>query len=129
MKIGELCERTGASKDTVRHYEKIGLLKPKYLPAGSREYRHYDETAVNRLHHIANGKQAGFSLREIQQGLDGLMDGTMDYNEQRSTLLSQMQRIDANIAKMRDAKRFLRSQIKRVDRHEARSEKLKNKNI
>jgi len=66
VKIGELCERTGASKDTVRHYEKLGLLTPKYLPAGSREYRHYDETAVDRMQHIANGKQAGFSLREIR---------------------------------------------------------------
>lgn len=121
MKIGELCERTGASKDTVRHYEKLGLLTPKYLPAGSREYRHYDETAVDRMQHIANGKQAGFSLREIQQGLDGLMDGTMDYNEQRTTLLNQMQRIDANIESMRATKRFLQSQMKRIDRHEARS--------
>lgn len=64
-------------------------------------YRDYDKSAVYRLRHIANGKQAGFSLREIREGLDSLMDGSMSYEEQRATLLRQVDRIDANIEKMR----------------------------
>ena len=119
MKISELCERAGVSKDTVRHYEKVGLLKPSFLPAGSRMYRDYNETAVFRLDHIANGKQAGFSLREIKEGLDRLMDGAMSFDEQRETLFKQVQRIDENIERLRASKNFLRSQLKRIDRHEA----------
>ena len=119
MKIQELCTRAGVTKDTVRHYESLGLLKPSRRQAGSREYRHYDETSLYRLAHIANGKRAGFSLAEIRAGLDRLMDGRMGYDEQRATLYQQLSRIDEKIAELRAAKRFTKTQLQRIDRHEA----------
>ncbi|MEM6708150.1 MAG: MerR family transcriptional regulator [Pseudomonadota bacterium] len=120
MKIGELCSRSGVSKDTIRHYEALGLLRPSYRPAGNRHYRHYGEDTLQRLAHIANGKRAGFSLREIRAQLDQLMDGRMDSAKQRATLLAQLARIDEQIATLREAKQFLRTQLARVDRFAAR---------
>lgn len=51
-------------EDTVRYYEKIGLLQPARLENG---YRQYDEQCANQLKMIVVLKQLGFSLDEIAQ--------------------------------------------------------------
>lgn len=50
--------------DTIRFYEKEGLLQPKRLPNG---YRDYDESCEAQLKMIVVLKQLGFSLKEIEQ--------------------------------------------------------------
>ena len=63
--IGKLALRVEVSADTVRHYEKEGLLAPaKKTDAG---YRLYDANAVRRLRFIRQAQQCGFSLAEIRE--------------------------------------------------------------
>lgn len=62
MKIGEFAECTGISKDTIRYYEKIGLLQPE-LKNKHREYKNHDIILVETIIKL---KQTGFSLQEIK---------------------------------------------------------------
>lgn len=63
--IGKLANETGVTVDTVRYYEKEGLL----LPAGKSGagYRLYDADALRRLRFIRQAQQCGFSLSEIKE--------------------------------------------------------------
>ncbi|MDZ7937173.1 MAG: MerR family transcriptional regulator [Rhodoferax sp.] len=64
MWIGELSERSGVSRDTIRFYEKRGLLQARHRDADS-DYRVYDASSVQRLAHIQQLKGVGFTLQDI----------------------------------------------------------------
>ena len=61
--IGTLAKRAGVSIDTVRYYEKSGLLAPQTRMASG--YRRYGDTQVSRLRFIRRAQELGFSLRDI----------------------------------------------------------------
>jgi len=65
MQIGDLAKRGGVSVQTVRYYERYGLLdKPERKPS---RYRIYGEEDVKRLRFILHSKTLGFTLDEIKQ--------------------------------------------------------------
>ncbi len=66
VKIGEFAERTGISKDTIRYYEKIGLLHPEII----NKYREYNNNDVILIETIIKLKQTGFSLLEVKMLFD-----------------------------------------------------------
>ena len=68
LKIGELAALASVSRDTLRFYEKHGLITP-----GERNdagYRLYSETDVHRISFIMGAKEVGFTLNEIHQLLE-----------------------------------------------------------
>ena len=72
--IGDLARRAGVSIDTIRYYEKSGLLAPQArLPSG---YRRYGDSQVARLRFIRRAQELGFSLSDISEllALSGLRD-------------------------------------------------------
>ncbi len=63
--IGQLAARAGVKSDSVRFYERSGLLpKPSRSSSG---YRTYDEAAVQRLRFIKKAQALGFSLDEVRR--------------------------------------------------------------
>jgi len=62
MKIGEFATCTGLSKDTIRYYEKVGLLCPEI----KNKHREYNEDHIEMISAILKLKQCGFSLQEIK---------------------------------------------------------------
>ena len=65
LTVGKLALRVDVTTDTVRYYEKEGLLAPaRKTDAG---YRLYDDTAIRRLRFIKQAQQGGFSLAEIRE--------------------------------------------------------------
>ena len=66
MKIAEFEQKVGLSRDTLRYYEKKGLLSPP--KRGENGYRYYGEEQLHELAFIIKGKAIGFTLREIKQG-------------------------------------------------------------
>lgn len=72
MRIGEVGAATGVSAQTIRFYERQGLL-PATLRHGNG-YRDYDDTAVARLRFIRTAQTAGLTLSEIQ-GIIAVRDG------------------------------------------------------
>jgi len=65
LKIGELAKRSEVGIETIRFYERQGLLaEPERRPSG---YRQYDESVVSRLQFIRHAKELGFTLSEIKE--------------------------------------------------------------
>lgn len=69
--IGELAEKCNVNKETIRYYERLGLIpKPSRTESG---YRIYTEQTVDRLNFIKRMKELGFTLNEIDKLL-GVVD-------------------------------------------------------
>ena len=69
MRIGELAKQSGVGVETVRFYEKKGLVAqpPRPVVAGYRDYSH---DAVQRIRFIRSAQRLGFSLDEVAELLD-----------------------------------------------------------
>ncbi len=65
MRIGELSKNTGFQVETLRYYEKQGLLTP--ASRSQSGYREYNVDALKQLHFIRQAKSVGFSLKEITE--------------------------------------------------------------
>lgn len=68
MKIGQLAKITGFGIETIRFYEKEGILAP--VNRTSSGYREYDNQTVIRLEFIRRAKELGFSLKETKALLE-----------------------------------------------------------
>lgn len=80
MKIGELAQRTQVAIDTVRYYERQGLMpEPSRRASG---YRSYDLDDVVRLRFIRRAKALGFTLQEIRE----LMELSAHRNDDMASL-------------------------------------------
>jgi DNA-binding transcriptional MerR regulator len=66
MLIGDLSKQSGLSRDTLRYYEKLGLLVAASRNADN-DYKHYGRVALERLQHVQRLKDVGFTLREVRQ--------------------------------------------------------------
>ena len=73
MKIGEFAKAVGTRISVLRHYDREGLLCPVFTDKFTG-YRYYDETQAERYYRIAELKDAGFSLAEIKEMLNGCGD-------------------------------------------------------
>jgi len=122
IRIGELAERTSTTPQTLRYYEKLGLLGPAQREG--RGYRYYSQHTIARLERIALLKSLGLSLEEIADVIDLYFEdasgikgkrkvveilrehlrtttGRIDELEQfRSELLSNIHRLEAIIQEM-----------------------------
>jgi len=63
--IGQLAKRGGVGIDTVRYYERNGLLEPRGRLASG--YRRYGELEVARLRFIRRAQALGFTLKEVKE--------------------------------------------------------------
>ena len=69
--IGRLSKATGVGIETIRYYERIGMM-PK-VPRGPGGQRQYNDVLLRRLSFIRKGKEMGFSQKEVR-GLLALVD-------------------------------------------------------
>lgn len=78
MLIGELSAKTGLSRDTIRFYEKEGLIEAGKQENPYNNYKEYDSESIKRLETIRRIKGFGFTLNEVKDLL------TMIDNKQAS---------------------------------------------
>lgn len=114
MRIGEIAEQAGVTTKTVRYYESLGLLaEPSRTGSG---YRTYDTDALERLQFIRDAQATGLSLTEIQSILELKDHGERSCEHTRSLLHRQIHDIDAQIARLAEARRALSELAARADR-------------
>jgi DNA-binding transcriptional MerR regulator len=70
MRIHTLAERSGLTIDTLRFYEKRGLLDHNHFERSENGYRAYRDSALERLNMIKHAQAAGFTLSEIIELFD-----------------------------------------------------------
>jgi MerR family mercuric resistance operon transcriptional regulator len=107
--IGELSRRTGCNIETIRYYERIGLL-PKARRDG--KFRRYEGGDVARLRFIRRARQLGFTLNEVR-GLLRLpvADGDDIRAEARSLVAAHVADIRAKIADLQAMEQVLTDAI------------------
>lgn len=94
MKIGELAEQSGLSRDTLRFYEKRGLLRPR---RSSNGYRDYAPEALDWLRYLRTAQSLGFSLTEIEADLPLLAEGDAAAPALRVALRRKLAELDVRI--------------------------------
>ena len=82
--IGTLAAQANTTKDTIRHYDQLGLLKSRKRQAGSRLYTEFHPECVERIELIKSAQAIGFTLTEIKDSLNDYYDGQLDINLQLS---------------------------------------------
>src|SRR4051794_3835790 len=96
LSIGVVATRAGVTPDTIRYYERLGLLpRPTRTPAG---YRQYADGVVNRLTLIRNAQQFGFSLRDIAAFLRVREKGGKPCDDVRRAAEHMLEAVDRQIA-------------------------------
>lgn len=101
--IGALANKANTTKDTVRHYDELGLLKSRKRQAGSRLYTEFHPECIERIELIKSAQAIGFTLTEIKDSLNDYYDGHLDINEQLAVTkqkLAQVKKQQANINRM-----------------------------
>ena len=99
MKIGELAARTDLSIDTLRYYEKLGLIVPPHRIGGQRIY---DEAAVGWIAFLKALKATGMSLDDIKRYALMRARGTETAAPRREMLERQRGIVRARIAELQD---------------------------
>jgi MerR family mercuric resistance operon transcriptional regulator len=108
--IGELSRRTGCNIETIRYYERIGLLPPAHRPGG--RFRRYDTDDVARLRFIRRARQLGFTLDEVRAFMRlASTEGDDARAEARSLAAAHVADIRAKIADLQAMERALSEAI------------------
>lgn len=115
MKIHELSKQSGIHLETIRYYEKMGLMPaPKRLANG---YRDYDETSLKQLKFIKTCRALDFSLAEIKF-FNEMKTQQSQHCEVDSMLAKHLVSVEEKIAELTEIKHFLQSLITEDD-HQA----------
>lgn len=74
--IGALAAQANTTKDTIRHYDEMGLLKSRKRQAGSRLYTEFHPECIERIKMIKGAQAIGFTLNEFKRHLNDYFNGT-----------------------------------------------------
>ena len=109
MQRAELAQRTGCNLETVRYYEKVGLLPaPPRTPA---EYRSYDATHERRVRFILRARELGFALDEIRELLHLADERDQPCADVRAVAAAHLNDVRAKLADLRRMERVLKDVI------------------
>jgi DNA-binding transcriptional MerR regulator len=98
LTVSMLAKRTGIPADTIRYYDRAGLLPaPARTPAG---YRQYDQATADRLRFIKGAQRLGLRLREIAELLAVRDRGACPCGHTQALLDRRLGELDAEIARL-----------------------------
>jgi DNA-binding transcriptional MerR regulator len=98
MTISELASRAGVTPDTLRYYQKIGLLPPPQRSQAG--YRLFDEQFVDRLSFIKSAQGLGLKLADIGQLLEVIDKGLCPCGHTERLLQMRLTEVDEEIARL-----------------------------
>jgi Cu(I)-responsive transcriptional regulator len=104
--IADAAARTGVSAKMIRHYERIGLIRP---PArGDNRYRHYAPKDLHELGFIRRARDLGFSMADIRRLLALWRDQNRSAADVKAIALRQIESLDEKAAALQAMSRALR---------------------
>jgi MerR family transcriptional regulator, copper efflux regulator len=113
MRIGQLAQAAGVSTDTIRYYEKIGLLPPPRRTDSG--YREYPSAAGNRIRVIRNAVQLGFPLEEVAKVLRIRDAGGAPCRQVRDYASHLVTEIERRITELQSERQSMMAMIKAWD--------------
>jgi|SRR5690554_3190007 len=93
--IGQLARRTGTKAETIRYYEKIGLLDEPMRSASN--YRFYSDEDVQRLRFVRRTRELGFSIEQIRELMAFACHGEHDCSDVDNMVQAHVEDIEGKI--------------------------------
>ena len=113
LKIGQVAAQAKVSVDTVRFYERRGVLpNPDRLASG---YRTYPQAAVERIHLTRRLQHLGFTLDEVIDALHATDRGDTTCESERWRMEAVLERIEGKMAELRAVRREIRTVMAACD--------------
>lgn len=110
--IGELSRRTGCNIETIRYYERIGLMP---APPRRGRYRSYGADDVGRLGFVRRARELGFTLDEVRALLGLAGGGHASCAEVRNLAASHLKDVRTRIADLKRMERVLADSVRACD--------------
>lgn len=106
LTIGQLAKQAGVGVETIRFYEREGLIaEPERRP--SSRYRQYPPQAVRRVRFIRHAKELGFTLKEVQELLELRVDPDSTCADVRGRAKAKIEDIEGRIESLHRMKAAL----------------------
>ena len=105
MRIGQVSKQTGCNIETIRYYEKRGLLPSPPRTAGG--YRLYDSDHLKRLTFVMRSRDLGFSMAEIEKLLSLVDEHQLTCHDMHQQTLAHLGDIQSRIADLKRLERVL----------------------
>jgi DNA-binding transcriptional MerR regulator len=123
MLIGELVERTGLTKDTIRFYEKKGLIALDRKSRRENNYKEYSEQVLDKLMLIRKLKDMGFTLNEIDTFLELWREEDASCNNLKFTLENKINLINEQMQRLIELKNRLTDSLTKCNNDDCEFEK------
>ena len=114
LRSGELARRAGVSPDTLRYYERTGVL-PRPL-RGANGYRHYPAEALDRVLLVRRALAVGFSTEDLARILAVRDHGGAPCKHVREVAASKLEDLDQRLRDLNALRRSMRSMLREWDK-------------
>jgi DNA-binding transcriptional MerR regulator len=114
MRIGELAALAGVTPDTIRYYEREGLLPP--APRTASGYREYGPEALDDLRFIRKAQALGLRLADVREVLEISSGGRPPCEHVRATVSTRLAEVERRLRELRALRATLRETLERLDR-------------
>ncbi len=104
LHIGAFAKQTGLSRDTIRFYEREGLLSPQVEPNG---YRTFDRGSVERATAIQIAQGLGFTLKEIQRSIGAWEKDGLTAESRLRYIAEKQAEVEARIVALQHMRKYL----------------------
>jgi MerR family copper efflux transcriptional regulator len=111
MQIGELSKKSGFTRDTIRFYEKNGLIELEKDSRFENNYKDYSDKVLRRLEVIRRIKEYGFTLVEIKAMIELHELGLLEQERGRKYVERKLVRVQKKIDELEQIKKTLTSLI------------------
>ena len=105
LTIGKLAKHCDVNVETIRYYQRIGLMR---IPETTSSYRYYNDQDIERLSFIQKSKDAGLQLSEVQELLHLQLN---DREQVRHVIQQRLEKIDQRIGELESLKTRLSTWI------------------
>ncbi len=114
MRIGELAKTAGVTPDTIRYYEREGLLpSPQRTESG---YRDYGPGVMEDILFIKKAQALGLKLSDVREVLEISLGGKPPCEHVRATVSARLVEVEERLRELRALRATLRETLERVDR-------------
>ncbi len=114
MRIGQLAKRAGVTTDTIRYYEREGLLPPTARTASG--YRDYDSGVLDDLRFIKKAQASGLKLSDVREVMQIAKGGREPCDHVRATVTARLAEVEERLRELRSLRSALKSTLTRLDR-------------
>ena len=111
MRIGELSDRSGLSRDTIRFYERNGLLSSAPGESKTNNYKDYPEDTLFKLAFFSKARDAGMSIADLRDIVDAI-DGSCDPDLGKRVVAGKIEELKSRAAQIQAVVSFLEDAAK-----------------